>query len=247
MWSKKQIRQHVKAAKQLDEIIQQAFDFIKKHSGEISEYDVQNFILDEFKKRNLITHDQPIVAFGRNTMHVHYFAQKLSALKLIPKSIIMIDIWARVNEPKAPFADITWVGYFGKKVPRKIMGTFGLVVLARDRAVDYIKKSLETNHIPTGKEVDQIAREIFKEKELDNKFLHGLGHSLGFVSAHGRYGGRLKPAKKSKPLKWNVGYTIEPALYYKGLFGVRSEIDFYLNDEFELIITTCIQKEIIIF
>ena len=35
--------------------------------------------------------------------------------------LIMIDIWARLNTEGAPFADITWMAYNGKEIPKEII------------------------------------------------------------------------------------------------------------------------------
>jgi Xaa-Pro aminopeptidase len=42
-----------------------------------------------------------------------------------------------------------------------------------------------------------------------------------------------------------VGYTIEPGIYLKNKFGVRSEIDFYINEKNRVVITTKVQREIL--
>lgn len=43
----------------------------------------------------------------------------------------------------------------------------------------------------------------------------------------------------------DLGYTIEPGLYFENGFGVRDEIDFYINDNFELVITTNLRNNLI--
>jgi Xaa-Pro aminopeptidase len=43
----------------------------------------------------------------------------------------------------------------------------------------------------------------------------------------------------------NIPFTIEPGLYFKNRFGVRSEIDCYVTENYKLIITTKVQKRII--
>lgn len=66
---------------------------------------------------------------------------------------------------------------------------------------------------------------------------------MAFSSPHGNKN-RLRPNSHSK-LHMNVAYTIEPGIYLKEKFGVRSEIDFYITDEFKLVLTTDLQKKII--
>ncbi len=241
MWDDEKITQHKKAAKILDTIKNEAFDLIKK-SEKISEYEVKEFILKKFKEYDLKTDAfGAIVAFGENTQYVHYFPSQYSKI-IRPNTLIMIDIWARLNQAGAPFADITWMAYKGEKLSPEIEKVFKVVIEARDRALLFLKKSLKQGMVPSGSEVDAIAREYISEKGYGKNFKHTTGHSLGFVSAHGPYG-RLS-VKNKKRLYKNLGYTIEPGVYLSGKFGVRSEIDFYISDDLELKITTKIQKNI---
>ena len=57
----------------------------------------------------------------------------------------------------------------------------------------------------------------------------------------------LKGIKKSNnsPILVNQGYTIEPGIYIKGEFGVRSEIDFYIDKSGKVVVTTGLEKNII--
>lgn len=66
---------------------------------------------------------------------------------------------------------------------------------------------------------------------------------MAFSSPHGNKN-RLKP-NSHLSLHKNVAYTIEPGIYLKEKFGIRSEIDFYITDKFKLVLTTDLQKKII--
>jgi len=239
-WNKTKINKHIKAAELLNKIKDEAFKYIKKNKN-ISEYDVQRFIMVKFKMNGLRTDRAPIVAFRQNTSFVHYYPSRYFKI-LKPESLILIDIWARLKGKNSPFADITWMGYYGKKVPREVLKIFKIIIGARDGAVQYIEDVLRHGEIPGTYKVDKIVRDIIKKNGFGNNFLHTTGHSLGFVSPHG--GKRLGPKSKGL-LRENVAYTIEPGIYLKNRFGVRSEIDFYINPDRKLIITTGFQKNII--
>jgi Xaa-Pro aminopeptidase len=243
-WNQKQIELHCEAATHLDEIMKLAFKMIGGKREVITEFEVVKFILEEFKKRNLKSDDDRlIVAFGSNTSFVHYFPESDSK-KLEYNVPIMIDIWGKVNEKGAPFADITWYGFIGEKVPDEIQDNFQRVIGARDAAIDFVKKELSLGKLPVGREVDRKVRDYFMSHNVSERFLHNTGHSLGFNSPHGRLAGVRRPNKQQ--LQKNLGYTIEPGLYYDSLFGARSEIDFYINDDLEMIITTKVQDKIIL-
>lgn len=240
-WTKEQVKEHIKAVKFLERAAGEAFDYIRKNSR-AREYDVQQFILKQFKKYRIKTDHPPIVAFRENTQYVHYYPSQYSR-KIKPESLIMIDLWGRLNKKGAPFADITLMGYYGKKIPAEVLKVFNVVKHARDKAVKYLKENLKKGKMPTGFAVDKVARDFIKKEGYGDNFLHGLGHSLGFTAPHGA-GVRLSP-KFKKPLRKLVGYTIEPGIYLKNKLGVRSEIDFYSDEKNRVVITTRVQKGIL--
>lgn len=241
-----EINKHKIAAKKLDLIKNEVFQFIKKRLGRVSEYEVQEFILKEFKKNNLITdRNNPvqIVAVGQNTSFVHYFPQKRKSKIIKQDNLILIDIWAKLKEKNAPFADITWMAYSGENIPKEIKNIFNKVIGARSSALNFIRKNLRNKKLPKTKDINESARNYFKKFSLKKYFTHGLGHSLGMAGCHGKY---FRFGRKSKAkLKLAILFTIEPGLYFKNKFGVRSEIDCYITNNFKLITTTEVQKKIV--
>jgi len=243
VWTDKQIKQHKKAAEILIEIKDLVFDYFRKNSN-CSEYEVQKFILEKFKEKNLINErDVPIVAFGKNTSHVHYFPTE-NCSALCDECLILIDIWARLNEVDAPYADITWMAYKGKTIPKKFSDVFDFVVGARDNCVNFIKNNLEKGNFPRCIDAHKDVCDFFEKKNVLNKFKHGTGHSLGRNDPHGDHP-PLNYKSEEELIKQNLGFTIEPGLYFENKFGVRTEINFYINSNDEIIITTPLQKEII--
>lgn len=244
--TKEQIKKHKIAAEKLNQIKNRAFRLIRKNIGKVSEYEVSQFILSEFKKQGLVTekkHPFPIVAVNKNTSVVHHFPKKQKVNIISNNSLVMLDIWARLKEKNAPFADITWMGYAGKNVPKEIEKAFTKVVKVQNTALNFIKKNLKSRQLPKTKIVDKIARDYFKKYGLEKNFLHGLGHSLGIRECHGKY---FRFGKKSQAeLKTEIPFTIEPGLYFKGKFGIRCEMDCYVTKDYKLVITTKVQKQII--
>jgi Xaa-Pro dipeptidase len=107
-----------------------------------------------------------------------------------------------------------------------------------------IEKDLKAGLLPIGKNIDQAARSLIDRSGYKGKFLHTLGHSLGIKNDHGPY--RLIAARNPEPLKINTGYTIEPGIYLAGRFGVRTEIDFYLDERLKVVVTTPKQDSILL-
>lgn len=244
-WSKEQIDDHKEAARLVDLVMGEAFDFIGRNNTGVSEWGVQQFVLERFGHYGLKTDGKlvPIVAFGVNTSNVHYFPSEESSIELEENSLIMMDIWARLDKKEAPFADITWMGFYGDKVPDMMQREVDLVFEARDVAIDFAGKVLKSGMLPVGSEIDQAAREYLKQNNRAEYFLHGLGHVLGLFSPHGVTAGLRRT--NHRPILLNTGYTIEPGIYFENKFGVRSEINFYVNEKMEMVVTTKVQKELV--
>jgi Xaa-Pro aminopeptidase len=242
----REIEKHQIAVKKLEKIRDKAFNFIRANLKNVSEWDVQNFILKEFKKENLVTDEKypvQIIAANENTAIVHYFPKKETAKIIKKNSLVLIDLWAKLEEKGAPFADITWIGFCGEEVPKDIKKIFKTVIGARDFAINFIKDYLKKRRLPKTKIVEIAVRNYLRKFGHEEFFPHGLGHSLGFAQCHGKY---FRFGKKSNAkIKPNIPFTIEPGIYFKGKFGIRSEIDCYITEDYKLIITTEVQKEIL--
>ena len=82
----------------------------------------------------------------------------------------------------------------------------------------------------TGYEIDNLARNIYSENEIEGfVFNHGLGHGIG-VSVH-EYPPNLSKNDMAKvEINDNMCFTIEPGLYNENHFGVRLENSCYMKD-----------------
>lgn len=244
-WGNIQIKSHTNTAKILDKIKDQAFFYIAKNP-QVEEFEVQKFIRRKFEENKLwIPKHSPIVAFGKNTAQVHYFLNSKNSQRIRLGDPILIDIWTRSRKSNSPFADITWMGFFGHEAPLDFRRIFKIVIASRDASLKKLQNCLKKKVLPTGAELDGVVRESIKKSGYEKNFPHSTGHSLGFISPHGKEGG-IAP-KNFNPLKFNLAYTIEPGVYIKNRFGVRSEINFYITPCYELVITTPPQKKIIAF
>ncbi len=155
----------------------------------------------------------------------------------------MIDLWAKLKKTNATFADVTWMCSIEKPF-KNIKEIFYTVLNARDNALSFIKNQLIKRKLPKGKQIDRVVRSYISSKGYGKFFLHKTGHVLGFYSDHGK-GTNLARNSRNR-IKLNTGYTIEPGIYLRNKFGVRSEIDFYIDKNFKLKITTDQQKKMTI-
>lgn len=253
MWDQHALAAHRTAAKLLGKIKDEVFRYLPDHPG-VTEYEVQQFVRERLRHYRLRTdRHPPIVAFGPSTAQVHYFPSHKTARRLHPNTPIMLDVWARLrqgfggqarlNISKAPFADITWMGFYGPRVPAEVQKVFDLVIEARDRCVDFLRTRLLRGRVPTGKELNEVVRTCINRAGYGKQFLHSTGHVLGFTTPHGR--GRNLNSGNRQPLLPNTGYTIEPGVYLEKKFGARSEINFYFTPAAKVVVTTSPQRALV--
>lgn len=246
-WSKMEFNLHLKAAKKITKIKNEAFNFISskiRQGKKITDYQVKQFILKEFKKLNLETDFAPIVAADKNSSDPHYSPSAKKRTYIKKGSWVLIDLWAKEKVDGGIFADLTWVGYVGKDVPEKYLKVFEVVIKARDKAQKYLEKRLEREEEVFCWQVDRVARSVIKREGFGKYFIHSLGHSLGKKVHSGAGSFNSLGLKDTRRVIPGHGYTIEPGIYLKN-FGVRSEIDVFIEEK-DIRVTTPVQDEILL-
>jgi len=243
-WTKLEVAAHTEAARKLGLIKDEVASFIAENKKNVYEADVVKFVKDVYKRHGLVNdHEKEfaICAFGKNTSEVHYFP-KGKGMKLKAECLVLLDIWARLDNKKAPYADMTWMFYLGRKVPAGIQKKWNILKLSRDTAIKEVEKYLRKDSLPRGLDIDRVAHDVIGAAGYGESIKHTVGHSLGFDSPHGKLPGINW--KEYKKLSKNVGYTIEPGIYFKDKYGFRTEIDFYISSDSKIVITTPVQKSI---
>jgi Xaa-Pro dipeptidase len=249
VWTKEQYEENKPVADALTEIVKEAFIFIKEKlsAGEqLTEFDVQEFIMGEFDKREYFTDHPPIVGVNENSANPHYAPTKEMNKPIKKNDFVLIDLWAKLNKPEGVWSDITWVGYVGESVPEKYIKIFDIVAKARDDAFELISSGFKEGKEVRGYEADDASRNVIKEAGYGDYFIHRTGHSIT-TDLHGS-GAHLDDfeTKDERLILPSTSFSIEPGIYLTGDFGVRSEIDVYVSPEKEVIATGGErQKEII--
>jgi Xaa-Pro aminopeptidase len=245
-WSKEGYQLHKEAAQSLLKIKDKVFEYMAgqiKKGVNLTEFDLQQYILKEYERAGLVADSGPIVAVNRNSANPHYLPTAQKNLSIKRGDLVLIDLWAKKNEPQAVYADITWIGYLGETVPEKYAMIFEVVTQARDAAVDYLKKSWPAKAV-AGWQVDNVARDVIRRAGYADFFQHRTGHSLT-ATPHG-IGVNLDnfESKDERKIIPGLGFTIEPGIYLKD-FGVRSEINVYAGEKGIEVTTLPLQTEIL--
>lgn len=232
LWDAAQLDQHLSAAGAVLDAKDAAFAFIAERlraGAEVRETQVQRLIADNFDAGGFVYDHLATVSFGAHAGDPHY--SPLSGARdavLREGEVVLVDLWCKVPQERAPYADITWMGVAGKPAP-EVERAFGAVIAARDAAFRHVAKAYADGRWPTGAETDRAAREVLEEAGYGDAFTHRTGHSLGVTAAHG-LAAHLDDFETSdtRLLRPGLGFTIEPGVYLP-TFGVRSEINVYID------------------
>ena len=222
------LRLHRQAAEKLLCLKDEAFAFIVDalvKGQTVTEWQVQQFLVDRMKEEGLTSSYPPIVAAMGNSANPHYFPTKEQCSPIGWGDFVLLDIFAKVaNEPKAVYADITWCGYTGTTVPPRFNEQFAIVKEARDEALEFLRERIERGEPVRGCDVDAVARKVIAEHGRAKDFIHRTGHSLG-TEVHG-WGVNLDDyeTKDTRLIVPGTLVTIEPGIYGPEI-GTRTEIN----------------------
>jgi Xaa-Pro aminopeptidase len=246
VWTADGLESHRKAAAILDECAKRTHHFLQQcgQRGETpTEYEVQQLLAQMLRDRGMTMDSDPIVAVGPHSANPHYAPSATGSHRVTPGSVVLLDLWGKLDRPGAICADITWMAFLGSRVPDEVQNVWEAVSGARDAAVTFLKARAAARIETQGFEADDVARSSLRERGFEAQFLHRLGHSIG-TEVHGN-GANLDhfETRDERLLVPYTGFSIEPGVYLEGRFGVRSEIDMYWGDG-QAEVTTAIQDHV---
>lgn len=245
-WGAAGLETHKKATYTINLIRDEAYELIKKSlrdKKEISDFEVTEFILKRYEEEKVFTEDEVcIVSTNERTGNPHYFATKDRSNIITPNSVLLFDMWVKdIKNPKAIYSDSTFMAWIGPDpVNPRVQEIWDVVREARDIGINLV---LEKATDLEGWEVDRAVRDFVISKGYGDYFVHRTGHSID-TQEHGS-GADLDDLEKKDTRKLipDSGFSIEPGIYLKE-FGVRSEVDMYINEDGEPEVTTFIQNEL---
>jgi len=147
-----------------------------------------------------------IVAYGPNSVYPHH---NPTAKKLGSTGNVLVDLGVDYLGYKS---DLTRVLFLGKIniLARRV---YALVARAQEIAIKMVKPGVSIGSI------DAASRKYITSKGYGNNFIHSLGHGVGLdihesPNIH---------SKNEDLLKEGMVFTVEPAIYLPGKFGIRIE------------------------
>jgi Xaa-Pro dipeptidase len=245
-WTDEQIQTHFAARDAVDNITTAAFAEIGRRvrNGGTTEYAMQQWFLETFRRENLVTDDPPVVAVNANSGNPHYEPHAEGSAPIREGDFVLLDVWAKKNTPGAVYYDITWTGYIGKAPSDRQREIFQIVRDARDAGVKTVLEATGKGQRIAGWQVDRATRDHIQKAGYGDYFIHRTGHSIGTdVHSNGANMDDLEIHDERQILP-NSCFSIEPGIYLPE-FGVRSEVNVLVRPG-RAEVTGKIQREIVI-
>jgi Xaa-Pro aminopeptidase len=130
-------------------------------------------------------------------------------------------------------------------VPARFEKVWTIVAAARNAAVEFVRRRAAAGKLTAGFEVDDVARSVITKAGYGDKFIHRTGHSIDLeVHGNGTHMDNFETHDERR-LVPNTCFSIEPGIYLAGDFGIRSEVDVYLEGTTPVITGGPAQKDII--
>src|SRR5262249_28417320 len=147
--------------------------------GKIRETEVQSAIMDHFHRHGLTTYSPPIVAVGPHSGDPHYepIAGRDGAIGR--GDFVLIDLWAKLDRPRAVYSDLTRVGFVGEEVPARYDEIFAIVARARDAAIVSVRDAFAAGRPLRAWQVDAAGRRVIEQAGHGDRFIHRIGHNIG--------------------------------------------------------------------
>jgi Xaa-Pro dipeptidase len=158
--------------------------------------------------------------------------------------VVLLDLFAKLDDPAGVYYDITWVGYYGTSVPAEVENVFRIVLGARDHAINFVRDRVRAGEAVRGFEVDDAARGYIERYGYGARFIHRTGHSIGVeVHGAGANADNLETHDDRRLIPWTC-ISVEPGIYLDD-FGVRSEVNLFIEEK-DARITGEVQSEIVL-
>ena len=139
-------------------------------------------------------------------------------------------MWAKQNDEDGVYADITWMGYIGERVPEEYAKRFAIIKSARDGVIAFLKENIGKRQV-YAYEADDVARDIISKAGYGDYFVHRVGHNIAVdVSCHGP-GANLDnyETHDDRTLIEGLSFSDEPGIYAPD-FGMRTEANIHILD-----------------
>ncbi|HUI57984.1 MAG TPA: M24 family metallopeptidase [Bryobacteraceae bacterium] len=245
-WTPEQRDMHFEAGRRVDRIRNAAFAMIRERLGNgvpLTEFEVMKFFQEGYDQEGLITDHGPIVGVNANASNPHYEPTESHTSPIQRGDWLLIDHWAKLDQPGAVYYDVTWTACCGGSPSDRQRTVFETVRNARDAAIQRVQSAVRAGEPLCGYQVDDACRAVIQKAGFGEFFTHRTGHSIG-VEVHGN-GANMDNFENHDERRVSpfTCFSIEPGIYLPE-FGVRSEVNMFILDN-EALVTGEIQREMV--
>ncbi len=132
-------------------------------------------------------------------------------------SVVLFDFGAQVGGYRSDMTRTLFVGEPGERD----LAVYGLVARAQAAAIEQVEACVDGDlALPSGRDLDQIARRVIVGDGRWPAYGHGLGHGIGLQTHEGPW---LGATALDAPLPSPTVFSVEPGIYLEGETGVRIE------------------------
>jgi Xaa-Pro aminopeptidase len=143
--------------------------------------------------------------------------------------VVQFDLWAKEADPRAIYADISWIGVFAPAPAPEYEKAFKELISVREGVYGYISGELAAGRTVSGAMADAHARDALIRLGYGPALKHRTGHGID-TQCHGS-GVNIDcwEFPDHRPILEGSCFSLEPGIYFSG-FGMRTEIDVYVKD-----------------
>jgi Xaa-Pro aminopeptidase len=246
-WDDEQWAMHLAAEKCTTSAYELAWGLIAervKAGNTIRETEVQAAIMEHFQRHGMTTYSPPIVGVGPHSGDPHYEPVAGKDGVIGRGDFVLIDLWCKLDKPRAVYSDLTRVGFVGETVPQKYEQIFSIVARARDAAIGRVRDAYAAGQPLQAWEVDDACRKVIVDAGYGEFFIHRTGHNIGQeVHGNGANMDNLETHEQRLVLR-RTCFSVEPGIY-QAEFGVRSEINVFVDAAGKVHVTGGLQQKVV--
>lgn len=230
---------HLEASEVTNTAFSRSWKFIAEQvrtHGFVEEKAVSDEIMRHFAEHNLTTYHPPIVGMDGNAGNPHYETGTGDITRIVEGSLVLIDLWAKLDSPGAVYSDLTRTGYVGTSVPEEFTRVFDIVAAGRNAGIQCVQSAFAAGRHLYGWEVDDAVRSVIEAAGYGAEFCHRTGHNMAQEThGNGTHIDNLETHETRRILPRTL-FTIEPGVYLPR-FGIRSEVDVFIHADGKVQVT----------
>ncbi len=243
-WNAHKWQTHLAAAECVEKTLEEVWQQLRE-GKQLTEYSLQQLILQRFDEAGFCTNWEPICAVGPHSADPHFSPSKERSVPIRPGDFLLIDLGCKKKAEGAVYADFTRVACLAKKPLPRQAEIFAIVRRAQEAAIACVCEAFAKGQEVRGCDADRACRSVIEQAGYGAFFLHRTGHNID-EEVHGP-GANLDSLETldERPLLASTCFSVEPGIYLSGEFGVRLECDLYITPEGEVVVSGKLQDEIL--